>query len=209
MVSQNYWKYRSLLFVILIFLLTSCAIPRTRNQDSQLTSIVQGDHMITQQSTPVTDFISSPVEDIMCTHFVAPEGDDGAMGSEDHPWASFHKAGESATPGDTVCFRGGEYVTDDIHLTRSGEVDALITFAAYPGEKPILDGGGRANELLVLDGGISNIRVSGFRLENFRIWGIFLTGGNQHVVLDHLEVVGGETSIRFTYGESSEGPALE
>jgi len=44
---------------------------------------------------------------------------------------------------------------------------------------------------------------------NFRIWGIFLTGDNHHIILDHLDIEGGETSIRFTYGESSESAPLE
>ena len=195
--------------ILVFFLLASCAGRTNNHQGSETREININTEDDEQQGMPLTDFNLSPVEDIVCGHFVAPDGNDDALGSEQAPWASFQKAAESAKPGDTVCFRRGAYVTDDIHLTRSGEIDALITFAAYPGEQPVLDGNGQANELLVLTGGVSHIRISGFRLQNFRIWGIFLTGGNEYVFLDHLEVAGGETSIRFTYGESSEGPALE
>jgi len=58
--------------------------------------------------------------------------------------------------------------------------------------------------LLVLQRGVSYLRISGFKLIKFRIWGVFLSGDNHDVLLDHLEIIGGETSIRFTYGESAE-----
>ena len=62
---------------------------------------------------------------------------------------------------------------------------------------------------MTLNRGVSHLRISGFVLRNFSIWGIFLTGENRHITLDHLEIEGGEASIRFTYGETTESPPAE
>ncbi|MFN2305015.1 MAG: right-handed parallel beta-helix repeat-containing protein, partial [Anaerolineales bacterium] len=197
------------LIMVFACLLVSCSLQTYEQPDSNDSEGEYSEEVTLQQGLPKTDFNLSAVEDILCSHIVAPDGDDNQPGTESSPWASFQHAIDAIDAGDTVCFREGRYFLEDTHITKSGSEDGLITLAAYPGERPVLDGSDRANELLILDGGISHIRISGFYLENFRIWGIFLTGGNQYIILDHLEVVGGETSIRFTYGESSEGPALE
>ncbi len=154
--------------------------------------------------------VTAAIAPVACTYCVAPSGNDSAPGAEAQPWATFQHAADTAQPGDTVCFWGGTYPTEEIHLTRSGTADALITFIAYPGETPILDGGNSTTELLILHRGTSYLRISGFTLRNFRIWGIELSGENRHIHLDHLDIGGGEASVRFTYGETEglpeEGP---
>jgi hypothetical protein len=145
---------------------------------------------------------------VTCSRYVDRDGDDANPGSESRPWATWHQAAEMAEPGDTVCFRGGIYHTEGVHLIRSGTAERPITFAAYPGEVPILDGESRASELVTLEAGVSYLRISGFVLQNFSIWGIWLAGENRSIQLDHLDVGGGETGIRFTYGDS-EGEAEE
>jgi hypothetical protein len=146
------------------------------------------------------------VEPGTCTYVVAPEGDDGAPGTQVAPWATFEKAAATARPGDLVCFRGGTYPTGSIVLSQSGVPDAPITFAALPGEEPILAGGGEVADLLILEAGVSYLRISGFVLQGFRNWGLFVTGGNHDLHLDHLAVGGGEAGIRFTYGDSETHP---
>jgi hypothetical protein len=164
----------------------------------------------TVPAMPLTPEIALvPAPPVTCTHYVAPDGSDDAPGSEVQPWASFQHAAESAQPGDTVCFRGGAYPTEETHLTRSGTLQAPITFVASPGESPILDGEGSTTELLILDQGVSYLRISGFTLRNFTIWGMELSGENRYVQLDHLDIAGGEAGIHFTYGESAESPAAE
>ena len=150
-----------------------------------------------------------PVEDIDCDLFVAPNGNNNNPGNETQPWASFQHAADSTQPGKTVCFREGTYQIEATTLFISGTADALITFAAYPGEHPILDGSGTTNEMLTIRSNTSYIRISGFVIRNFRNWGIFFSGGNNHIHLDHLEISGGSAAIRFTYGDSSEGPPAE
>ncbi|MFO7742636.1 MAG: right-handed parallel beta-helix repeat-containing protein [Anaerolineae bacterium] len=162
--------------------------------------------------------VGSPSEDLArlggaaaCTYYVAPSGSDGNPGTQSQPWATFQHAADTAQPGETICFRGGTYsVAEDIHLSQSGTAGSVITFIAYSGESPILDRGGAGGSgLLILDQYASYLRISGFTLRGFTIWGLQLSGENRHVQLDHLEIEGGETAIRFTYGESTEGPPAE
>jgi len=124
--------------------------------------------------------------DATCTYYVAPGGSDGAPGSEAQPWATFQHGADTAQPGETVCFRGGTYsVAEDIHLTQSGTAGAIITFVAYPGETPILDRGDISRSgLLILDQYTSYLRLSGFTLRRFAIWGLELSGENRHIQLD-------------------------
>jgi hypothetical protein len=150
----------------------------------------------------------APVLDVTCTHYAASGGNDDDLGSEAQPWATFQHAADTAQPGDVVCFRGGSYATDEAHLSRSGTADALITFIAYPGETPILDGGGSAGGLLILDPGMSYLRISGFILRGFTIWGLELSGENRYVHLDHLDIGGGEAAVRFTVAESADAPSM-
>jgi hypothetical protein len=145
-------------------------------------------------------------EDAACTRYVSTEGDDSGPGTEAHPWASFQKAAEGAQPGDVVCFAGGVYGAGETHLTLSGTAEAPITFRAAPGQSPVLDGEGEAGGILILDAGSSYLRISGFSLRSFTVWGVELSGGNRHIFLDHLEIAGGEAAVRFTYGETEGAP---
>jgi hypothetical protein len=167
-----------------------------------ITRLVAGSHA----SSP-PDTVGS-VTAVTCTYYVAPGGDDNDAGTQAQPWATFQHAADTAQPGDTVCFRGGTYaVTDDIHLTQSGTASAAITFIAYSGETPILDRGSSGGSgLLVLDPSTSHLRVSGFTLRNFEIWGMELSGENRYVQLDHLTIEGGEAAIHFTVGETEAPP---
>ncbi|MFC1878766.1 right-handed parallel beta-helix repeat-containing protein [Chloroflexota bacterium] len=141
-----------------------------------------------------------------CTYYVSPDGSDENDGSQDQPWGSFQEAADSVSPGDMVCFRGGDYAAEETLLTISGSPQGWITFAAYPGEIPVLDGRGEVGELLIFTQGVSYQRLSGFALRNFTDWGIEISGENHHLHLDHLDITGGEASVRFTYGDSEEEP---
>jgi hypothetical protein len=181
-------------------------------QSGQMPPLESTESFIPEASgaTPVSSTPwSGSTEPVDCTYFVAPDGDDEAAGSEDQTWATFQYAADTAQPGDCICFRGGVYPAEEVRLTRSGNAEAFITFIAYPGESVTLDGGGSVGELLILTQGTSYVRISGFALRNFTVWGMELSGENRYVQLDHLEVEGGEAAIRFTYAESAESPAVE
>jgi len=202
-------KFVYVIHLSLVFCLISCSVPiRFRSADDEA-SLPEVASTSFQKSDAETSFNASPIEDINCTYIVAPYGDDSKPGSEEQPWGSFQGAAALAKPGDTICFRDGTYQMVDTHLSKSGDADALITFAAYPGETPILDGYKSANELLVLETAVTHLRISGFALRNFRIWGILLSGENRYIFLDHLDIEGGEAGIRFTYAASAEEPPQE
>jgi MYXO-CTERM domain-containing protein len=75
-------------------------------------------------------------------YFVAPTGGDCNSGSKSSPWSMARAVSAAgAQAGDTVWIRGGSY-GGPFQVTNSGTASAWITFAAYPGELPILDGGG-------------------------------------------------------------------
>jgi hypothetical protein len=149
-------------------------------------------------------------EDITCTFFISPNGDDNAPGSESQPWASFQYAVDSVQSGDTVCFREGVYRMEDVvSITQSGTADAPIVFIAYPGERPVLDGGGEVGGLIIVTQQASYLRISGFTLQNFTDWGLELSGENRYISLDHLTITGGEAGIHFTYGSEELGPPEE
>jgi len=210
MKTNAFRKHRFILPFCMVIVLTSCQTPsifQIIRQEDQPSEEAETIYFPTAEA--LNEINLTPADGIECDLFVAPDGDDGNPGSETLPWASFQKAADMANPGETICFRGGTYRTQDTNLVNSGLTDAAITFAAYPGEKPVLDGGGKASNLLVLDAGVSYVRISGFSIRNFQIWGLFLTGENRYIHLDHLEIEGGEASIRFTYAESVEDPPLE
>jgi hypothetical protein len=157
-------------------------------------------------TTPAGLGVTAP-SPVSCTRFVSPQGNDEGAGTAEAPWRTLQHVTEAVQPGDTVCFRGGTYpIAGSVRLTRSGTADALITLAAYPGETPILDGQKSAPDLLILDRGVSYMRISGFTLRNFNIWGLSLEGDNHHVHLDHLDIGGGECAVRFTVGDSGQPP---
>jgi len=72
---------------------------------------------------------------------VAPWGDDTNPGTESSPLRTLTRASRLAQPGQKVLIRGGVY-----RRAQRIEVDGLpgrpITFAAWPGERPIFDGTG-------------------------------------------------------------------
>jgi len=73
------------------------------------------------------------------TYYVAPNGSDAGPGSLAAPWRTIQKAANTVVAGDTVLVRSGTYA-ERVVLVASGTPGAEITFAAYPGEAPVIDG---------------------------------------------------------------------
>jgi hypothetical protein len=191
--------------LILILLLSSCNL---FNQEDTASNDDRTPPFVPEGGAPPPPMLID--EEITCTYFVSPNGDDGATGSEAQPWVSFQHAVETTGAGDTVCFRDGVYrLEDTVFITQSGTAEAPITFIAYPGEWSILDGRGDIGGILILPQYTSYVRISGFTIQNFTDWGIELSGENRYVHLDHLTITGGEAAVRFTYGDSSESPPTE
>jgi hypothetical protein len=106
--------------------------------------------------------------DITCTHYVAPDGDDGDPGTQEKPWATLQHAADVAQPGDTVCLREGVY-HQYAELVRPGAPGQPITYAATPGETVWLDGQGADWKygIDLGDPGVSYITIVGL---NMRHW---------------------------------------
>jgi hypothetical protein len=72
--------------------------------------------------------------------YVSKSGSDTNPGTETSPWRTIQKAANTLVPGDTAWVRGGVY-RERITVNVSGNADAgFVSFRAYPGEKPIIDG---------------------------------------------------------------------
>jgi hypothetical protein len=95
---------------------------------------------------------------VAADYVVAPDGDDGADGSERAPWRTLAHAASQVEPGATVLVRPGRY--RGMHLSTSGEPDRPIRFLAEPGaliESPAFPDG------INLEGA-SHVEIRGFRV---------------------------------------------
>ena len=135
-------------------------------------------------------------------YYVAPGGSDSAAGTQAAPWASFAHAQSVAQPGDTVYFRGGTYAythadstcasetanVDAITVNKSGTSGSMITYSAYPGEKPVFDFSGVLDDCRIkgFDVTASYIHLKGLEVTgvrqnnslNHESWGVWITGSD-------------------------------
>lgn len=80
-------------------------------------------------------------------YVVDPAGDDNNPGTEDAPWRTIAVGISRLSPGDSLLVRDGTYGTagngNAINIQNvNGAPNAPITVAAYPGQRPVLLGGG-------------------------------------------------------------------
>ncbi len=161
-------------------------------------------------------------------YHVAPDGDDANPGTEAAPWATIQHAADHLRPGETVYVHGGLYA-EAVEITRSGSAEAgPITFAAYPGEQPVLDGGDFADDPDGANGfyleDVSHIVIRGFEIRNYTTArrgavpiGIQITGAAHHISLvgnhiHHIEthapldadLLGADAHGIAVYGTASE-----
>lgn len=64
---------------------------------------------------------------------------DSGSGRISQPWCTIQKAADNLTAGQTAFVRQGTY-RENVTFRRSGTVGQPLSFIAYPGEKPVLDG---------------------------------------------------------------------
>jgi hypothetical protein len=111
-------------------------------------------------------------------HVVATDGDDAGPGTTDAPWRTLQHAADVVRAGETVLVREGTY--DGFTIRRSGAAGSPVTFAAYPGDKPVVDGRG----------------VLGYTVRLVAV---------AHVVIDGLTIQGGYMDRQAGGGVSVEG----
>lgn len=129
-------------------------------------------HRVSFAAFTITAFVASGA--LAADYYVATDGADTNAGTESKPFKTVRKATEAATaPGDTVYIRGGVYGNGwDSHLSpqASGTASAPITFRAYPGELPILDGSDLTEDgsgFEPTDVAVEYIRVEGLVARNW------------------------------------------
>jgi hypothetical protein len=187
-------KHRFVLVAIVLTLVLAAALAACEDDEEEAAP--------TPSDTPAAD-AGTPAgapPSIACTHHVAPDGDDNNPGTAESPWRTIQHAADTAEPGHTVCVGEGSYA-EDVRFSRSGTEDAPITFAVAPGETATIQG---TPEALTLTQGTSYLRVIGFSVRDFDVWGVYLEGDNHYVLLSQLDVAGGEASVRFTCCDSEQ-----
>jgi parallel beta-helix repeat protein len=104
---------------------------------------------------------------LMTTYYVSSivGSDNNAGASASAPLASLQAAANLVKPGDTVLVMNGTYSApyygDALDITTSGTASAPITFAAAPGETPVIDSSGGWNAINIE---ASYITVKGFTI---------------------------------------------
>ncbi|MBI3764312.1 MAG: right-handed parallel beta-helix repeat-containing protein, partial [Chloroflexi bacterium] len=140
--------------------------------------------------------------------YVAPNGEDADPGTLDQPWRTIQHAADTLGAGETVYVRAGTY-SEDVVLRRSGAPGSPVTFAAYPGEQVILDGGGTLNSAFETDFSepdpkASDITISGFRIQNYKAFGIVAWSVNDRLTFTDLVVQhNGSEGIRLSNSDGS------
>jgi len=115
-------------------------------------------------------FLAIAVSAQATTYYVSTTGTDANPGSVSKPWRTIQKAANTLAPGDTVLVRSGTY-NERVTVGVSGTTNQYITFAAYPGEYPVVDGTGLTppnyeSALFWLTGNFY-IVIQGFDLRNY------------------------------------------
>lgn len=76
---------------------------------------------------------------LAATYYVSPNGSDSNPGTGSAPWRTLSKAAQTLIAGDTVYIKNGTYI-EQVIPTQSGLPGREITYAAFPGHTPVLDG---------------------------------------------------------------------
>jgi hypothetical protein len=163
------------------------------------------------------------------TWWVALDGDDAGPGSRERPWATLQHAADSVAAGSTVYLREGAYA-QRVAVRVSGAPGRMITFAAAPGERAVLDGSGleapAGRSAMIEIDSQSFIAIEGFEITGYGTAepehmpiGILVTGSAGHVRLTgnnihHMGTTfagrrGGDAHGIAVYGTSAEHPIRE
>jgi len=145
--------------------------------------------------TVTYDSTTPPPPSVTCTKFVAKTGNDANSGTEASPWLTMQKAADVAVAGDTVCVKAGTY-NESVIPKNSGNAGNWITFMAYPGTQPIVDGTGIGrgiNDGLVHILHKSYIKFSGFKVQNSTGGGITVSGRGSAVPWSNVTIENNHT----------------
>jgi hypothetical protein len=127
------------------------------------------------------------------TYYVAKTGLDTNDGSAAHPWLTIRHAADTMMASDTVYVKSGTYNEWVVITTHSGTAGNPITFKAYPGDSPIIDGTGLSNpgyDYGLIHTNQSYINISGFEIRNNPYYeGVYIYNGS-YINLTDLKIHG-------------------
>ncbi len=145
------------------------------------------------------------------TYYVAKNGNNANLGTETQPWLTIQKAADTLVAGETVYVKEGTYY-ERVNVGNSGSAGKYITFAAYPGQIPIIDGTGLSgNGALFSIPNKRYIKVSGFTIRNnvhnsyadygIGVYGASATDASHHIIIENnkIKYIGG-SGIHIDYG---------
>ena len=127
-------------------------------------------------------------------YYVSPAGNDLNAGTSlANPFQTIGKAALVVQPGDMVYIRSGTYF-EYVIMGKSGTATSYITFQAYPGENPVVDGSkkqtnipnpwNRPDRLISVEG--NYIKLKGLEVMNSASFGVFVNAN--YAVLENLHV---------------------
>lgn len=125
-----------------------------------------------------------PSEISAAVYFVSPSGSDLNAGTQAAPWRTIGKAAATVSGGDLVYLRGGTY-SEYVNISRGGNSDSnRVTFQAYAGEVPIIDGSSRRTNVSNPWNAVDNlinitanyVTLRGIELKNAAAFGIYIRG---------------------------------
>jgi parallel beta-helix repeat protein len=136
-------------------------------------------------------------------YYVAPDGNDSNPGTIDLPWRTLQKAADTMVAGDTTYVRSGTYAR--VNLRRSGSPGQYITFQAYPGEHPVLDGGSWVGfvDRYTDTSPLEYFIIDGFEIKNFE-HGINLIQSNHFILRNNRIHNNGEMGIQIENAQNGE-----
>lgn len=135
-------------------------------------------------------------------YFVSPSGNDSNAGTLSGPWRTLAKAAGSATAGDTVYLMSGTY-KERLVPAFSGTSNNYLTFSAYTGHTPVIDGSnvqvGNFQGLVDLSNK-SYIRISGITVQNSAYAGIFSGGKSTGLIIEKNKTINSISSGIAVWG---------
>lgn len=129
--------------------------------------------------------------------YLSPTGSDTNPGTIELPWATLKKAAETLVAGQTAYFRSGTYL-GYVSFNNSGTIDNRITYQAYPGENPIIDGSNlktnlanswNDDALLYING--NYLVFKGFEVKNAAGVSLYCSQNTHDNTIDHMHIHNG------------------
>jgi hypothetical protein len=184
------WTVKYSLYILLVVFLSGCSYAQIAKPTD--TNTPAPTSLPLQAYTLEPSYSQTPISTGTPTHVPTPansptpyrnlyfvdalKGLDSNNGSINTPWRTLQKAADMALAGDTVYLRGGTYNERVLMRLHSGTPDAYITFMAYPGETPVIDGTGMTiagNAGLIDIRNVNYIRINELTTINSDVNGVF------------------------------------